>query len=341
MVIKEHQLESILKNNKKFLNFLIYGPNDGLISDQISKILNVFVEKLEFEKINITDKELDKDPELLDEIVKTVSMFSKGKVIIIESLKEKQLHIIESAINEEPTDTVLILKSQNLIKSSKIRKLYENQNKYYSLPCYEDDTRSLMRQIEEFTKKNNLTFDQEIKNYLLQVLSSDRMVSIQELEKINLLSNNSKDKLQIEDIRIILNDSSSKNLNKMNESVMYGYTEKSSSILSKLLSEGDNPINIVRSLMNYLKRIHQTKIEMKKGYSFDESIKGLRPPVFWKDKDNFQRHCFKWPLYKIEHTLSKLLETEVACKRNNKLAKINCERSILQVANNGKQYFKN
>ena len=133
MVIKEHQLESILKNNEKFLNFLIYGPNDGLISDQISKILNVFVEKLEFEKINITDKELDKDPELLDEIVRTVSMFSKGKVIIIESLKEKQLHIIESAINEEPTKTVLILKSQNLIKSSKIRKLYETQNKYYSL----------------------------------------------------------------------------------------------------------------------------------------------------------------------------------------------------------------
>ena len=120
MVIKEHQLESILKNNEKFLNFLIYGPNDGLISDQISKILNVFVEKLEFEKINITDKELDKDPELLDEIVRTVSMFSKGKVIIIESLKEKQLHIIESAINEEPTKTVLILKSQNLIKSSKL-----------------------------------------------------------------------------------------------------------------------------------------------------------------------------------------------------------------------------
>ena len=42
------------------------------------------------------------------------------------------------------------------------------KNKYYSLPCYEDDT-GHMKQIEEFTKTNNLSFDQEIKNYLLQV----------------------------------------------------------------------------------------------------------------------------------------------------------------------------
>ena len=35
---------------------------------------------------------------------------------------------------------------------------------------------------------------------------------------------------------------------------------------------------------------------MKKGNNFDSSIKILKPPVFWKDKDNFQKHCFKWPL---------------------------------------------
>ena len=80
---------------------------------------------------------------------------------------------------------------------------------------------------------------------------------------------------------------------------------------------------------------------MKKGNSFDNSIKVLKPPVFWKDKDDFQKHCHKWPLQSIEKKLSELLETEILCKLNSKLAFINCEKSILLVAHKGKQYFRN
>ena len=129
--------------------------------------------------------------------------------------------------------------------------------------------------------------------------------------------------------------------NKMNEHIMFGNTSKSSKIINKLLSEGASPISLIRSLINYLLRVQQTKIEMKKGNNFDSSIKILKPPVFWKDKDSFQKHCLKWPLRSIETGLNRLLETEITCKLNSKLANINCEKSILLIANNGRQYFKN
>ena len=198
-----------------------------------------------------------------------------------------------------------------------------------------------MKNIDEFTKKNNFELNRDIKNYLLQSLSNDRMISKRELEKIEIFYKNSNSKIKLEEIKILLNDSSSQNLNKMNEHVMFGNTSKSSKIINKLLSEGTSPISLVRSLINYLLRVQQTKIEMKKGNNFDSSIKILKPPVFWKDKDNFQKHCFKWPLRSIESSLNKLLETEIACKLNSKLANINCEKSILLIANNGRQYFKN
>ena len=127
----------------------------------------------------------------------------------------------------------------------------------------------------------------------------------------------------------------------MNENVMFGNTTKSSKIINKLLSEGTSPVSLIRSLSNYLTRIQQTKIEMKKGNNFETSIRILKPPVFWKDKDNFQTHCLKWPLRTIEKNLVNLLETEIACKINSRLANINCEKSILIIANNGRQYFKN
>ena len=116
------------------------------------------------------------------------------------------------------------------------------------------------------------------------------MASKSELEKIEIFYKGSKNKIELEEVKDLLNDSSSQNINKMNESVMFGNTSKSSKIMNKLLLEGTSPISLIRSLSNYLLRIQQTKIEMKRGNNFDSSIKSLRPPVFWKDKDSFQRH---------------------------------------------------
>ena len=38
MIVKEHQLEKIVKDTEKFLNILIYGPNEGLVREQIEKL---------------------------------------------------------------------------------------------------------------------------------------------------------------------------------------------------------------------------------------------------------------------------------------------------------------
>ena len=341
MVIKEHQLEKIIQDSTQFLNILIYGPNEGLVKNQIEQLAKNYLSQGDYEEISFNGKDLDDDPGSLEAIIRSVSMFFKNKIVIADGIKDKHLSIIEEIVLKTPEQGVLIIREGSLSKSSKIRKFFEGHKTCLSLPCYEDDSRSIMKNIEEFTRKNKFELNRDIKNYLLQSLSNDRMISKRELEKIEIFYKNSNSKIKLEEIKILLNDSSSQNLNKMNEHVMFGNTSKSSKVINKLLSEGTSPISLVRSLINYLLRVQQTKIEMKKGNNFDSSIKILKPPVFWKDKDSFQKHCYKWPLRSIETNLNKLLETEVTCKLNSKLANINCEKSILLIANNGKQYFKN
>ncbi len=341
MIIRENQLNKVLSANSKFLGILIFGPNEGLIRSQIKKFKREYCENNNYENINLSGKDLDNDANILDNYINTVSMFFKGKMIVVDNIKEKHFELIEPAINSSPEEVLLIVKSENLNKSSKIRKLFENSKTCYSLACYDDDIKSHMSNIDEFIKENNLIIDKDVKNYLLKYLSNDRMINYQELEKIVLFNKGSGKEIILEDIKDLLNDTSSSNLSKMSEAVMYGNPSRSSLIISKLLVEGASPISIIRSLMNYMSRIKQTKIEMKKGNNFEEAIRSLRPPVFWKDKNNFQRHCMQWPLQSIDKNLSQLVETEVYCKLNSKLSRQSCEKSILQIANNGKQYFKN
>ena len=341
MIVKEHQLEKIVKDTEKFLNILIYGPNEGLVREQIEKFTKDYLSKDDYEEISFSGRDLDDDAGSLETIIRSVSMFFKNKIVIADSIKDKHLSIIEEIILKAPKQTILVIKEGSLNKSSKIRKFFEEHKTCYSLACYEDDGRSTMKSIDEFARKNSVELSRDIKNYLLQSLSNDRMINKRELEKIALFYKNSKSTIKLEEIRILLNDSSSQNLNKMNEYVMFGNTNKSSKIVNKLLTEGASPISLVRSLSNYMLRIQKTKIEMKKGNNFDVAIKSLRPPVFWKDKDNFERHCHKWPLSSIETNLFKLLETEVSCKLNSNLASLNCEKSILLVADSGRNYFRN
>ena len=341
MIIKDFQIEKIVKEKKGFLPILIYGPNEGLIRDHIRKIKSYYLNDVDFEEVSITGKSLDLYPDILETSANSISMFNNYKLIIIESLKDKNMSELENVINSAPTQTMLIVKADNLKKTSKLRKLFESNSMCYTLACYEDDAKSMMRLIDNFVKENNITLDRDIKNYLMHTLSTDRMISFNELQKISLFYANADTVPDLEEIKNLLNDTSSNNLQKMNESVMYGNTKKSSNIISKLLSEGNNPISVLRSLINYLKRVQKVKVEMKKGSNFDTAIKFLRPPVFWKDKDNFQQHCVRWPLNKIENNLSKLLDTEIDCKTDSKLSSILCERSILTICHEGKQHFQN
>ena len=189
-------------------------------------------------------------------------------------------------------------------------------------------------------QNSGVQLNKEIKNYLVQFLSNDRLVSQSELEKIYLFQKNRTDDLSLEEVKIILNDTASNNLNKANENIMYGKTNSASKIIHKIFSEGTNSVAIIRSLINYMMRIQQTKIEIKKQKSFDEAIKVLKPPLFWKDKDNFQNHCNAWPLRDIEKNLNLLLNVEYECKSNNSLSSVICEKYVLGIANEGKKYFR-
>ena len=339
MIIKEFQLNDVIKKSSLPPFLIFYGLNEGLIRDNILKISKSFNETAETDVINISGKDIDDNQNIIDEEIRSFSMFSKQKLIHIENIKDKHLQYFE---NTELGDNkvLVIIKSENLNKNSKIRNFFENHKQYGAIPCYEDDVRSIMNLVSQFQSDNKIKFDNDIKNYLVQNLSNDRIISKNELEKILLMIGHQKDKeIKLQDIQALLNDSSSNSLNIINEHAMYGKVNQVSKNLYKIFNEGTNAVAIIRSLLNYLVRLHKTQIEIKKTGNFDEAIKQLRPPVFWKDKDNFKNHCTKWPTKDILHYIERLLEAEYMCKTQSSLNNEICEKYILSVAKKGEGYF--
>lgn len=339
MIFKEHQIKSVFQQKDVCRIFLFYGPNEGLIRENIKKLTKTFKNGEEAEEIQLFEKSLNDEPNKILEEINTISMFHNKKIVFVEYLKDKQSHIIEELKDLKQENVLIILKSDNLSKSSKLRKLFESSKSMVCIPCYEDDKRAIMNLIKDFQTKFNLELNKEVKNYLMEFLSNDRLVSKSELEKISLLQSSKENLLSLEEIKIVLNDVSSTNLNKINESVMYGKTTSASKTIYKVFSEGINAVAIIRSLINYTLRIQQTQIELKKQKNFDEAIKILKPPVFWKDKDSFRNHCSCWPMSHIEKNIKILLAAEYQCKSKSSINVPICENAILGIAHEGKKYF--
>ena len=340
MIIKDYQLINSIKS-ESFHSFLIYGPNEGLVRENIDVIYKNFSKGTECEKVTINGKQLDESISLLNDEISTVSLFSEKKFILLESVKEKHTSIIEGALSLNLKNTCMVIKQDNLTKSSNLRKLYETSKDHFSLACYDDDIKVLSSLLEKFQKEHSITFDSDVKSFLLNNLSNDRLVIKNELEKILLSLSKDDRKVDIEKLKYILHDSAHTDFQQINNSILFGNIEKGSKSLEKLLNLGTNPVAILKSLNNYIMRIRLTQVELSKGKQFDEAIKILRPPVFWKEKSDFKRHCLMWPANEIENIINEVLSSEIKCITNNIIAKEQCEKTLFEISSTAKRYSRN
>ena len=340
MIIKDFQLTKTINANL-FQSFLIYGPNEGLVRESINIIYSAFSQNSECEKLHITNKQLDEDPTFLHNEMSSISMFNPKKFIVLDALKEKHVNIIKECLSVNYQNIFLIIKCDNLTKSSNIRKLYETAKNHFSLACYDDDVKVLSSLLEKFQKQHNISFDSDAKSFLLSNLSNDRMVIKNELEKILLSLSDADRKVDIEKLRNILHDSSNTDFQQINNFILFGNIEKSSKSLEKLFNLGTNPIAILKSFNNYIMRIRLAQVELSKGKQFDEAIKVLRPPIFWKEKSDFKRHCLMWPANIIDKIINEVLSSEIKCMTNNIIAKEQCEKTLFEISSTAKRFSRN
>ncbi len=339
MLIKENLLfQKVKEQSPSFAPILLFGPNEGLMRENFLKVKKIF-NQTNSEEVTFSGKLINEKPEILIDEINAISMFHDRKIIVIEHPIDKNTELFKEVFLNIPDNMLIIILATNLTKTSKIRKFFESSEKYFSCANYEDDLRTNSQQIQYLEEIINKKLSTDIKIYLNQSLSTDRMISKNEIEKIILLYFENDEVPLLENIKLIFNDNADLNLNKISQLVFSGQPKKASINLNKVFSEGTNPVAIIRIMLNYVQRIQSTQIALKKTNDFDIAIKSLRPPVFWKDKDNFKSHCKNWPIRETVLNFNLLLDTELKCKSDYNLTNILCERTLINIAVRGKKYF--
>ena len=310
MIIKSFELHKL--NLYDFNLHLIYGNNEGIKEEIIN---NKYLKDFSGEVLKYEEQELLNSKDEFISSLLTKSLFETNKLIIVSRCSDKISNLLAEILENEITETKIIIKSSNLEKKSKLRNLFEKEKKAVCTPVYEDDSRSLNSVINIFLREQNFNLSQEIKNILIERSKGDRINLKNELIKLKNLSI-SKNKLSTEDVLKLSNLAENFSVFELSDNYLAKNSKKVSNILNENNYSSEDCILIIRTILNKSKRLLKIRTEIDNNSNIDQVISSFKPPIFWKEKDIIKKQAQSWSTDQVKEIIFKINDLEALVKKN-------------------------
>lgn len=311
MILKSFEVNKINLERDKY--FLLYGENNGLISETVK---NIFTNKFKENIYNYDESDILNNKETFFTQVLNSSFFENQKLIIISRVSDRILEVFEELLEKNIEDIVFVLKTNQLEKKSKLRKFYEENSKTTCIAFYPDTEITLIKVTTDFLNKRKITVSRENINYIIGKCNNNRESLLNELQKIELLTLNKK-KLSIDEIMKIVNLNENHSIYELIDCCLLKNKKKTINILNENNFGAEDNILILRTFLSKLKKILKLANENQINQNIDLTIKNARPPIFWKEKDTIKKQLSNWSTHKIKSLIFELNQIELKIKKYN------------------------
>ena len=307
MLYKSYLIEQNFSTLKSNIT-LFYGENLGLKKEfrDLIKFNNKSKEIIKF----IQDQILKNENILFNEI-NNVSLFEKGKIILIDNVDDRILETLKE-IEDKLNDIKIYIFSEVLERKSKIRNYFEKSKKYGIVPCYQDNEIGLKKIINNKLKGYEGLTPYNV-NLIFYNCDFDRSKLLNEIEKIRIFFD--KKKIETNDLQKLLNIRSSDNFDYLKDEALAGNKIKTNKLLSQTIIETEKVMYYLNSINQRLDKL--TEINQSNEKNIIGIIDNLKPPIFWKDKPKVVEQAKKWSLEKTKKMREKTYNFEVYIKSNS------------------------
>lgn len=329
MKVPAAKIEQFTKNPPANLKgVLLYGPDAGLISERAKSLTAKIIDDPPdpFSIVEFNYKKISDDPAILADELDAMSLTGGRRLIKISDCPSTvSKNILESLIKYK-SDTFVIFSAGDLAKTSSIRKFTENEANFAALPCYKDESGNIRSIVAGKLRAEGFNFNNEIVQHLTDSFFGDRMVILNETEKLMIYMGDEKN-IAYADVKECIMDSSEAVIDELCAAITARNAYEIDRNLKKSLQEM-NPIGIIRIVSSYFIRLQSAKAKLASGMTEQQALSSLRPPVFFKQAPAFKRSLQNWSLPAIQTVLNELLNLEIACKTTSNPAELLCSRVL-------------
>ena len=318
MLIKSYE---ILKKDLNFLNsFLIYGENTGLKQDVVKSVIKLKEKKtIKYKQFKFEEGEIIKNQNDFFNLIFSGSLFDKKKVIFVNRTTDRLFNLISEISKKDIKDILIFFEADQLEKKSKIRNLFEKDKNLVCIACYQDNNFDLIKIINDEIKQTKIKLSTESINLLIERASGDRNNLRNEVNKLKSFALD-KQMVSYDQVKELTNMVG----NYQNDYIVNICLNGDKKKLNKILRENNFSFEDFLILLKiFSKKIHRLlkiKIFNRLEKNLDQIFNQIRPPIFWKEKEDVKKQVRLWNEKKLNLIIKKINEIELNCKKNHELA---------------------
>lgn len=333
---KASQVDSFIARPEKTIQLiLLYGPDQGLVSERADKLSSSLgfdnadpMSNLRFEADDIASDQ----GRLADEAF-AISMFGDSKLIRIRGTTRKNLLPALKPVLDSPLQKCwIIFEGGDLKRDSALRKLVEKSATAMALPCFQDASATLNQLINEEITANNLEIDADTVTYLRSFLGEDRRASRNELKKLALYAHGQKSVTK-DQITALLGNVSSVANDDIIDAACLGHTDFLASKFDQLMESGGAPDMLIWAALRQFQLLHRFRATMETNNSNPANlIASARPPIHFSRQNAITGSLKLWTLKKIEIAMDRLNKAFYETRSKPALANSIAATTLLAIA---------
>jgi DNA polymerase III delta subunit len=313
MLVKSQELNLKTKDFFKGRIIILYGENQDLIKDINEQIVTKFKDEQKIQK-NIFEEDVVKNPENIINYYLNGSLFDDNKnILVIKSCSDKIIDTLNK-IKNNLDDNTIIINSEILLKSSKLRQFGEYDKLAICIPCYQETKIDIKRFLTQQLQINKIQLPEKQLEIIINSSSLKRSKIKEVIEKINLYKNS--EKITDQAIDEICTDMDLKKNDEIIDILLSKNEKNINEFISNMSNYEKNFIEIIIILRSFIIKILDIQ-KNNKNFSIDERIEKYNPKIFWKDKDRIKNILKIWNTNNLEKFLSNLNIIETEFKRND------------------------
>jgi DNA polymerase III subunit delta len=312
---------------------LLYGPDAGLIRDRSDTLARAICPDLRdpFRVTDLTGLALAADPARLADEAAQMSLAGGRRVVRVRDATDRLSGLFSGFLDTAPGDGFIVVEAGDLPGSSPLRRVFDGSPRAATIGCYPDAPRDRAAVISDTLRAHRVAASSDAIQYLVEHLGNDRLLTRAELEKLTLYAGDGG-RIELDDARLSVGDSASLALDDAVMAAAEGDAARVDRVLDRVFQEGESPVSVVRATLRHLQRLHALAARFAAGAAVAELVRTARPPIFYKQQDNFKRQLAMWSEAGLRAQLDRVAQAELQMKLTGLPAQTICREAMLAVA---------
>ena len=312
---------------------LLYGPDAGLVRERADTLARTVCADLKdpFRVADLSGSALATDPARLADEAAQMSLIGGRRVIRVHEATDRLSGLFAGFLDAAPGDGFIVVEAADLPGSSGLRRVFDTSPSAATIGCYPDAPRDRAPVIRDTLHAHRITASGEAIQYLIEHLGSDRLLTRAELEKLTLYAGEGG-RVELDDVRASIGDSAALATDAAVMAAAEGDAARVDRVLDRVFQEGESAVSVTRAMLRHLQRLHVLVVRLTGGAAVGEVMRNARPPIFYRQEDNFRRQLGLWNEAGLRVQLDRIAQAELHMKLTGLPAEAVCREAMLGIA---------